>query len=150
MSGSIDTHDLDLRELMQPVQSAYVLAVATCLATETLRVGAVLDRQLFLVDDLVAVQVRHRYLSRRNQIQVIHLAVVHLTFFVRQLACAVTRSGIHYRRRHDLCVTGFVSLGEEEIDQRSLQTRTLTDINGEARAADLDTQVKINQVVFLR
>ena len=79
----VDAYDLDLRELVQTVQSAHVLTVATSLSAETLGVGAVLDGQLLLVENHVAIDIRHRHLSRWNQIEVIHLAVVHLSFLIR-------------------------------------------------------------------
>ena len=116
----IDAYNLDLRELMKTVQTAYILAVRTRLATETLRVCAVLNRQLSLVQNDVAIEVGHRHLSRRNQIEIIHLTVVHLTLFIRQLARSVTRSGVHYRRRHNLRISGFIGFRKEEIDQSTL------------------------------
>ena len=149
MLRRVNTHDLDLRELMQTVQATYILAVRTCLATETLRISAVLNRQLVLVDDHIAVDIRYRHLSGRDEIEVIHLAVVHLALFVGQLTRSVPRSSVHYGRRHDLRVTGFVCLGEEEIDERTLETSTLTDINRETCARDLHTEVEVNEVVFL-
>ncbi len=147
--GGINTYDLDLRELVQTIQSAYVLAVRACLTTETLGIGTVLDRQLDLIQDDVAIEVRYGHLSRRDQIEVIHLAVVHLTLLVGQLTRAVTRSGVHHRRRHDLRIAGLVGLSQEEIDQRTLQTSTLSDIDRETGARDLDAQVEIDEVVLL-
>ena len=75
---------------MQTVQTADILTIAACLAAETLRVCTVLDRQLGLVKNDIAVDVRHRNLSGRNEIEVVHLAVVHLTFLVGQLSRAIT------------------------------------------------------------
>ena len=53
----VDAYNLYLRELMQAVQSANILAVAPSLTAETLCVCAVLDGQVFLVEDNVAVDV---------------------------------------------------------------------------------------------
>ena len=123
---------------MQAVQSAYVLTVAAGLAAEALGVGAHLDGQLLFIDDHVAVEVRYRYLCCRDQIQVVHLAVVHLTLLVGQLSRAVSAGSIHYRRRHDLRITGFGGFGEEEVDECALQSCSLTDIDGETGTRDLD------------
>ena len=134
---------------MQTVQAANVLTIASCLATETLCVGAVLYRQIFLVEDDVTIDIRNRYFSRRNQIEIIHLAVVHLTFLVGQLTCTITRSLVHYRWRHDLCIASLTSLIEEEVNQRALQTGSLADIDGEAGTRNLHTEVKVDEIIFL-
>ena len=52
---------------MKAVQTAYILAIRTCLATETLRVSAVLYRQLSLINDDVTIEVRHRYFTRQME-----------------------------------------------------------------------------------
>ena len=149
MFGCVDTYDLYFGELVQAVQSAHVLAVRTCFAAEALGVGAVLDRQLRLVENNVAIEVGYRHFGGRNQIEVVHFAVVHLSLFIRQLACSVTRSGVDHGRRHDLGVTGFVGFRKEEIDEGTLEACTLTDIHRETGTGDLDAEVKIDKVVFL-
>ena len=78
----IDSNDLDLRELVQTVQSAHVLAIRAGLPTEALCIGAVLDGQILLVEDNVAVDICHGHLGRGDQIEVVHLAVIHLPLLV--------------------------------------------------------------------
>ena len=134
---------------MQAVKSAYILAVRAGLAAEALGVSAVLYWQLLLIQDNIAVDVGYGNLGCRNQIEVINLTVVHLALLVGQLSCAVTRCGVNYGRRHDLSVTGLVSLGQEEIDECALQLCTFSYIYGESCACYLYTQVKVNQVVLL-
>ena len=75
---------------MQTVQATYVLTVRTGLATETLCIGTVLDWQLLLVKDYITVDVCNRNLGCRDEIEVIKIAVVHLTLLVGELACTVT------------------------------------------------------------
>ena len=87
--GLVDAHDFHFRELMQAIQSTHVLAIAACFTTEALCVGTVLDGQLALVENHVAVDVRHRNLSSRDKVEVINLAMIHLAFLVGQLSCAV-------------------------------------------------------------
>ena len=85
----VDAYNLYLRELMQAVQSANILAVATSLTAETLCVCAVLDGQVFLIEDNVAVDVCYGNLSRWDKIQVVYLTMIHLSLLVRQLSRAV-------------------------------------------------------------
>ena len=147
--GLVDAHELHLGELMQPVEAAHVLAVGAGLAAEALGVGAALDGQLVLGEYLVAEQVGHRHLGGGDEVEIVHLAVVHLALLVWQLARAVAGSLIDHRRRLYLLVAGLDSLVEEEVDQRPLQASALAGVDGEARAGDLDTEVEIDEVVFL-
>ena len=61
---------------MQAVQAAHVLAIRASLTTEALCISAVLDGQILLVENHVAIDIRDGYLSRRNQIEVVYLAFV--------------------------------------------------------------------------
>ena len=134
---------------MQAVQSAHVLAIRASLATEALRVGAVLDGQVLLVEDHIAVDIRHRHLGSRNQVEVVDLGMIHLALLVGQLAGAIARCSIHHRRRHNLGVPALASLVEEEVDECALQAGTLTDVDRESGTRDLHAQVEVDEVVFL-
>ena len=85
----VDAYNLYLRELMQAVQSANILAVAPSLTAETLCVCAVLDGQVFLVEDNIAVDVCYGYLGSRDEVQVVNLTMVHLSLLVGKLSCAI-------------------------------------------------------------
>ena len=76
--------------------------------------------------------------------------MIHLPLFVGQLPRAVAAGLVDHRRRHDLRVAGFVSFGEEEVDEGALQACAVPDIDGEACAGNLHAKVKVNEVVFLR
>ena len=52
--GVLDDHNLNLRELMQTVEAAYVLAVAACFAAEAFAVAHTLDGQILGVYYLAA------------------------------------------------------------------------------------------------
>ena len=145
----VDTNNFHLRELMQTIQATHILTVRACLTTETFRVCAVLDREVLLVENYVTIDVCDRYLSSWNQIEVIHFAMVHLSFLVWKLTCAVARSSIHHRWRHDFCVARLACFIEEEIDKCTLETSTLTFIYREACARNLHTEVEVDEVVFL-
>ena len=149
MLGSVDADNLNLGELVQTVQPTHIFAIRACLATETLGISAVLDGQVLLVDDDVPVEVGDGHLGSRYKVEVVHLAVVHLSLFVGELPSAITGSLIDHSGWHDFGVSGFVRLSEEEIDECALEACTCADIDGEPCAGDFDSEVEIDQVVFL-
>src|SRR5574344_1830909 len=99
---------------MQTVQTTHILTIRASLTTETSRVGATLDRKIFFVQDNIAEDICNRNLSGRNQIEVIYLAVVHLTLFVRELSRSVTGILIHNQRWLNLKVSTFTCFFEEK------------------------------------
>ena len=147
--GRVDADDFYLGKFVQAVQSSHVLAVRACFAAEALGVGAVLDGEVFLVEDDVAVDVGDWHLGGRDEVEVVQPAVVHLPFLVGQLSCSVSRCGIDYRWRHYLCVSCLPRLVEEEVDERSLQLRSLAYLDGESCSCDFHAEVEVYEVVFL-
>ena len=75
--------------------------------------------------------------------------MIHLTFFVGQLACTVTGSGINHRRRHYLGIAGFACFVQEEVDKRALKLCAFAFVHGKTCACNLNAQVKVYQVVLL-
>ncbi len=150
MLRRIDAHNLDLVELVQAVESAHVLTVAAGLTTETGGVGATLDRQVLLVENLVAEDVGHRYLSRRNEVEVVEVGMIHLALLVGQLTRAVARGGIDDIRRLNLNITGLAGLIEEEGLKGTLEAGHLTDVDGEAGTGNLHTEVEVDEVELLQ
>ena len=59
----LDDHDFNLVKLVQTVETAHILAVGAGLTTETGGVGAILHREVALLEDNVAVDVGHRHLG---------------------------------------------------------------------------------------
>jgi hypothetical protein len=55
---------------MLPNQPAHVGAVRSGFAAEARRIGGVLQRQQSPVENLTAIQIRHRHFGGRNQVQV--------------------------------------------------------------------------------
>ena len=147
--GSIDAHNLNLWELMEAVQTANILTIRTCFAAETLCVSTVLDGQFLFVENHITIDICHGHFCRRNQVEVISCAVIHLAFLVGQLTCAVTRSSIYHRGGHYFGVTRLACFVKEEVNQRALQLCALTDINGETCTCNLHTEVKVDEVVLL-
>src|SRR5574344_142780 len=90
MFGSVYAYYLNLVKLMQTVQSAYILSVRTGFTTETCGISTTLDRQIFFVENLITEDICYRYLCCRNKEKVVNLEMIHLSLFVRQLACTVT------------------------------------------------------------
>ena len=66
--GGVDADNLDFREFVQSIKASHVLAVASGFAAEALGVGAVLYRQLFLVENHIAVDVGHRHFGCRDKV----------------------------------------------------------------------------------
>ena len=149
MFGSVDTYDLNLRELVQTVQATHILAIGTSFATEALGVGAVLDGEVLLVDDDITIDVGDGHFGGWDEIEIVNLAVVHLSLLVGQLACAVARILVDNCRRHDLLIAGIGSFGEEEVDEGTLQTSAETTIDGESCTSNLDTEVEVDKVKVL-
>ena len=129
---------------MQAVQTAYVFTVRTSFTAETLCVCAVHNRQLFFFQDNITVDVGDRNFSCRDQIEIIYFAMIHLSFFVGKLSCAITGSGIDYCRRHDFCVSGFACFVQEEVDQGTLQLGTFSFVYREACTCNLYTKIEID------
>ena len=145
----VNTYNLNLRELVQTVQTSYILTIRSGFTTEALGISTVLDGEVFLIKNDIAIDVGYRHLCCWDKVEIIHLAVVHLTFFVRQLTCAITRGCVNHRWRHDFSITGLVGFSKEEVDEGTLELCALADINRKACASDLHTKVKVNEVVFL-
>src|SRR5574344_1062890 len=134
---------------MQTVQTTHILTIRARITTKTSRVGATLDRKIFFVQNNIAEDICNRNLSGRNQIEVIYLAVVHLTLFVRELSRSVTGILIHNQRWLNLKVSTFTCFFEEKCLKRTLQASHRSNIYRKSCTADLNTQVKVYQIEFL-
>ena len=147
--GVLDGYNLDFVELVQAVEAAHVFAVGTGFTTEAGGVGAVLQREVALLENHVTVDVGDGHLGGGDEVEVIDLAVVHLSLFVRQLAGAVGGILVHHIGRLDFHETGGCGLVEEEVDEGALQTGAFAFIDGEAGAGDLGAELEVDDVVFL-
>ena len=147
--GQRQPHDLHLVELVQTVQAAHVLAVGAGFAAETGGVGGHLDGEILLVEDHVAEDVRHRHLGRRDEVEIVHRGVVHLSLLVGQLSRAESRRLVDHHGRFNLLVARAGVVVEEVVDQRTLQAGSLALVNGKSRSGEFYAQVEIDDVVFL-
>ena len=75
--------------------------------------------------------------------------MVHLSFFVRKLSCAVTGSGVDHDRRLDLLVAGGGVDVKEEVDESPLEFRALALIDRKTGSGELHSKVEIYDVIFL-
>ena len=146
--GQRELDDFHLVELVQTVQTAHVLAVGACLAAEAGGVGGHLDREVLLVENHVAVDVRHGHFGRWNHVEVVDRGVVHLLLLVGQLAGAEARRLVDHHRRLDLQIAGLGVAVEEVVDERALQTGALSLVDGESGAGELHAQVEVDDVVL--
>ena len=94
--GVLDDDDLHFAELVQAVQAADVLAVASRLATEALGVAYVADGELVGTDDDVAVEVGDGHLGGGYHIEAVEWDGVHLSLLVGQLAGAEARGFVDH------------------------------------------------------
>ena len=67
LRGMGELDQFHLVELVLPDQSTGILAVRTGFAPETGGIGGVTDRQVGTLEDLVAVDISHRYLGRGDE-----------------------------------------------------------------------------------
>ena len=142
----VDAYNLYLVELMQTVQTANVLAVRSSLTTEASRVSATLDRQIFLVENLVTEDVRYRHLCGWNKVEVVELALIHLSLLIRKLTGTVTRSLVHNVRRLYLKVATLASFIKEERLKSTLQASHLAYIDRETGTCNLNAQIKVDKI----
>ncbi len=74
--------------------------------------------------------------------------MVHLSLLVGQLARAETRRFVHHQRRHHLGVPRFRVAVEKEGDERALQSRPLSFVDGKTGAGELHAQFEVDDAVF--
>ena len=145
----VDAHNLHLVKLVQTVQSAHILAVRACLAAETSRISAILYGQVLLVKYYVAEDVCHRNFGRRNEVEVVKIAVIHLPLLVGQLSCTIAGCLIHHIRRLYFKIPALARLVKEKRFKRPLQTCHLAYIYRETGTGDFNTEVEIYQIELL-
>lgn len=148
VAGGVDSDEFYFGEFVETVEAAYVFAVGAGFATEALGVGAVLDGHVALVEDYVAVDVGDGDFGCGDEVEVVFCAVVHLSFFVGKLACAVAGGGVDYCGGDDFCVAALLGFVEEEVDEGALESGALAFVDGEAGACDFYAEVEVDEVVF--
>ena len=74
--------------------------------------------------------------------------MVHLSFFVRKLSCAVTGSGVDHCRWHDFNISGFACFIQEEVDKGTLKLCTFSFVYRKTCSCDFNTQVEVYQIIF--
>src|SRR5260221_2780343 len=144
-----DLHQLDLVELVHANEPARAEDRSAGLASEARRVGDVANRQLIEAQDFLAMKIGHGHLGGGREVEIVALAAVELFLEFGELGRADESLGIHEKRRTHLGVTVFAGVQiEQEIDQRPLQPRTGTDVEGKSAAADLRGALEIEKAEF--
>ena len=140
-----ELHQLHLVELVLTDEAAHVLAVGAGLGPETRRVGDVAQRQLRLVEDLVAVQVGQRHLGGGHQIvRIVAGEPEQVVAELGQLAGAGQRVGVDDERRQHLTVAVLAGVQvEHEVDQRPLEPRPEAPVDGKAGAGELGAALEV-------
>ena len=145
-----DANNFHLVKLVQAVEATHVLAIGTCLAAEAGAIGGHFDGQIGFWDNLVAEQIGHGDLGRGDGIEVILRHMVHLAFFVRQLARTKSGGLIDEMRGLYFKVARRGIPVQKELDQRALQASALACIHREARARNFHAAFKIDEFVAIR
>ncbi len=140
-------HEFDLIELVQAVETTHVGAPAAGFATEARRVTAALHGQGRLVEDLVAEEIRHRHLRRRDHVEIIRLRVVHLALLVRQLTGRGRAGGIHHQGGVDFRVAVATGLLEEVLDERAHEAGHVADVEREAGTGHLHAALEVDGLI---
>src|SRR5690554_8145327 len=104
----------------------------------------VLDRKISLIDNYITIKVSNGNFCRGDQVKVLGCIMVHLSFFVGKLACAISAVFIDQDRGLYLVVPLFESLVKKEVYQTPLQSCTFALVHGKSCSGDLDSQFKIN------
>src|SRR5688500_5089763 len=131
---------------MEPDEAARAEPCRTGFAAKAWRVGDVSDRQRFLGDDFLPVQIGDGNFRRRCEVKFVALASVKLLLEFRELGSADERRRAHDKWRGNLGVSVGPGMQiEEEIDQGPLQARAPADIAGERAATDFGSALEIKQ-----
>ena len=145
--GRRELHELDLVELVLADQPAHVRAVRAGFAAEARRVGGVLQRQEPAVEDLAAIQIRHRHLGRRDQVEIpLARDLEQVRLELRQLTGAVQRrpttpgTAAALRCSRAACVCSV----QHEVDERALELRAGPHQHREPRARDLRRALEVD------
>ena len=148
--GMDEIHHLDLVELVDSQHAARHFAGASRLAAETRRVCRKLDGQILGLENVVAVEVRDRHLGRRNQPEIVDLAMVEILGKLRKLAGSGHRRGIDYERRKHFGVALLLAMHIQHVlDQRTLKLGALAKENRETRTRELHAARKVEDAQLL-
>src|SRR5262245_10550323 len=116
---------------------ADVFAVGPGLAAETRRVGGELDRQPMTVDDVVAIDIRHRHFCCWIEVVVRALDFEQVLFEFRKLTGTKQTFAVHHEGRNDLGVSVFLRVNvQHEVDQRTFQSGPKAGQKRKARSCD--------------
>ena len=134
---------------MKAIEPAYIFTVRAGFPTEALCISAVFNRKLLFIQNDVTVDIGYRNFSRRNQIEIVYFAMVHLSFFIRKLSGSIAGSSVYNCWRHDFGISGFTCFIQEKVNQCALQLSSFAFVNRKTCTGYFYTQIKVNQVVFL-
>src|SRR5207237_1727440 len=95
--------------------------------------------------NLVAVEIRHRNLGSRYEVEVVFRIAIEVVAELRKVSRSVEAFLAHHRRRINLGVAVLARVKvEHERDERALKARTVTLEDIKARAGDLYAALKID------
>ena len=145
-----DSDHLYFVELMLTDHSARITPGTPRLFSETRRISGHQYRKFTLFEYLVIVEVRQRYFSRRDQVEILIAYLEEIIFELGKLPRPLKHLRI-VQKRHAELFKAFGSVGiEKEVDQRSLQPCRFTSEYGETALGKLHPTLEIDPAVLLR
>ena len=129
--------------------AAHIAPGGAGLAAEARRVRHQFDGQRVGLQRLIAINVGHGDLGRRNQPKIVALALEKILLELGQLSGAVKAGRVHQERRQHFGITVFAGVRvEHEIDQRALQLRAHAPVERETGAGNLGGALEIEDAQF--
>ena len=75
---------------METVQTAHILAIASCLSTPAGGICTILLGKIRGSDDFIAVDICHGHFGCGDEIEIVGCDMIHLTLLVGELTCAIS------------------------------------------------------------
>jgi len=148
--GGRELHELHLVELVLADESPRVLPVGSRLAAKARRVGHVVDGQVLLAQDLVAVDVRDGDLGRGDHVVVHPFDLEEVLGELRELPRAGHALLVDHEGREDLQVGVLEGVQVEHVvDEGPFELGAPAAIQGEARPRDLCPAGKVQDLQIL-
>ena len=97
-----ELNDFYFIKLVNTIQSANIFAITSGFSSKAGSICGHLYGQISFFYNFIPVNICYRYFGSRNQIKSINLYMIHLSFFIRQLARTISGGFIHHQWRLDI------------------------------------------------
>ena len=135
---------------MDAEHAARHLSGAAGFAAEAGRIGRKLDGKILRLKNVVAIEVGDRDFGRRDEPEVVDLAVIKIFGELRKLARTGHRGGVHDKGRKHLGIALGLAVDIKHIlDERTLKLSALAQKNRKARTRKLNAAREIKETELL-